>query len=85
MKNIKGGSIDCIVAAPYLSYDAEWSDDRLAEFFSLAKNVLVETGSIILLHEITGPYKDRRDMIPKIAESLGLVRQHDVTYWHHQG
>ena len=83
MKDIKPNSIDCIVAAPYLSYDAKWSDDRLVEFFSLAKNVLVETGSIILLHEITGPYKDRRDMIPKIAEKLGLVRQHDMTYWHY--
>ena len=83
MKDIKPNSIDCVVAAPYLSYNAEWSDDRLAEFFSRAKDVLVETGSIILLHEITGPYKDRRDMIPKIAEKLGLVRQHDMTYWHY--
>ena len=73
MKTIKRDSIDCILAAPYLGYEAEWSDDRLTEFFSLIKDILAETGSIILLHELTGPYKDRRDILPVAAEKIGLV------------
>ena len=82
MEDIKPNSVDCIMGS--LRNSDGFSDDMTIRYFKLLKRILKDAGSIIMghwIHDMPSTYKNSIGV--KIAEDVGLVRQHDMTYFHY--